>query len=234
MKIEIYFYLVIILIGTSISYAGTTILPGVYETEGGWGTVTIKNNQFKISTMGENGHTCNLAGKIIGTKGITTEEYSSDACKIIFEAQSSTIEIKIDTDDACRAYCGARADFTGKYYIPASECAIKSRKERRKDFLKFYTEKQYITAYEKLSTLNLECGNFFNWIEKDQIKNDLAVTLFHIENKNECLNVLKTTLGWEQKTVEDLQNYLPPTDYEIYLPVAKATWNNIKLCQKLK
>lgn len=76
-----------------------------------------------------------------------------------------------------------------------------------------------------------------NWIEIDQIRNDLALSQYHNRESSQCLETLNATLAAEFKDEEELKAggprvYLPPCDFDNYICEAKATRFNKALCTK--
>jgi hypothetical protein len=78
-----------------------------------------------------------------------------------------------------------------------------------------------------------------NWIEIDQVRNDLALAQYHSGEFQQCLTTLNDTLAGTVKDEVELKSgngnvYLPPCDFDNYIGVAKATWFNKALCTKAK
>ena len=74
--------------------------PGSYETEGGWGQLTIKAGNrpgtlgFSIEAIGGNAHTCSVGGTLQGDRGVADDETGPEACAIRFTARGDRIEVK--------------------------------------------------------------------------------------------------------------------------------------------
>lgn len=82
-----------------------------------------------------------------------------------------------------------------------------------------------------------QCEKSMNWIEVDQVRNDLALAQYHNGDLQQCLATLNSTLAAQAKDEEDLKAgngkvYLPPCDFDNYIDVAKSTWFNKALCTK--
>ncbi|MCB6182935.1 hypothetical protein LIN78_05160 [Leeia sp. TBRC 13508] len=205
--------------------------PGTYVTERGWGLLTVSNKQtFEISAIGANGHSCNLGGKVKGSKGIVDAETPDERCEVSFTPKGKGFAVD-STVDSCREYCGMRAGFEGDYFPQPTECAGAATKAAKNGFIQQYKAKQYAGAYQQLSKYQQNCGKYMDWLETDQVANDLAITAYHQGDKALCLKHLKTTMGWGIANLAALEEELPPTDFISYKGIAKATWYNRKLCE---
>ncbi len=72
-----------------------------------------------------------------------------------------------------------------------------------------------------------------SWLEKPSIRNDLAVTLYHLHDRAACLSVLEPLAEDASKTDAAIRENYPPTDADDYLPLIKAARTNLKLCKAL-
>jgi len=232
------FILCIAALATASIARAETPAPGEYETPQGWGTLSVRNSQggalsFEIQSIGANAHMCDLSGKIKGDKGYTDEEGAAAGeapCVISFRAVPAGYSVSAETGDACRAFCGARAWFEGDYLAPPPGCKPAERAEQRAGFASQYRAKDYHHAYDTLDAFYQRCGKFLNWVEIDKVRNDLAVTQYHLGHKDACLAILRDTIGARETNEQELS--LPPADLDAYLPGAQATWFNLKLCGK--
>lgn len=211
--------------------------PGEYETHNGWGALSISAGKngvalFQIDTIGANAHVCSLNGKIKGDTGYAEAGEADPQCFITFKAVPGGFSVSAQTPETCREYCGARAGFEGAYLLPPSGCKPDEREARRSFFTAMYRLENYAQAYESLNSFYKQCGDFLNWIEIDKVRNDLAIAQYHLGQNASCLSILKDTLGATQANEEELSASLPPSDFDSYLPVAQATWFNLKLCGK--
>ncbi len=217
------------------SYAAEPLRPGTYEMHRTSGVLKIDSGdgarRFVIDTVGGNGHTCHIAGVIRNGTGQGDDAIASPQCKVSFKARNDRIDVRPVAGD-CTYYCGARADFAGAYFRPPAACTGDRRAERRASFLARYHDKAFAPAYTTLNALLRECGDFFAWSEIDAVRNDLALTALHLGRPDECRALLKNTLGAKFGDEDALREELPPTDFEIYVPVARATWHNLALCKK--
>lgn len=215
-----------------------TLLPGNYETHKGWGSLGIQVDKdevllFTIDTTGANGHTCSLDGKIKGNTGYTETNAEQPQCLILFEVvEPNGLSISTLTNEACRNFCGSRAGFEGKYFLPPPGCNPTEREARRNSFLALYRSHKYSRAYDTLSPLYKQCHDFLTWVEIDAMRNDLAITQFHLGHKKACLSILNDTIGATKANEDELRSNMAPLDFDNYLPVAQATWYNLKQCNK--
>lgn len=154
------------------------------------------------------------------------------SCLVQFARRGAAVELSTSTGEACSAYCGVRAAFTGTYLVPPAGCKPKERAARREAFARQYRAHDFAKALATLTALQQQCGRFFNWLMTDDLRNDLAVTLNHLNRKSECLAVLEPTRGAKARDAQALGEELPWADLEAYLPVAKATWHNLRLCAR--
>lgn len=226
----------LIALGVSTHVWSAPVLPmGVYETHGGNGQLSISANSqggqaFELLWVGANGHQCQLTGTIQGMRGQAMNDSPENACLIDFASSAKRISVSAATRDTCRQYCGLRAWFEDDYVLPPSGCAAPARKARRQTALSLFNTHQYPDALAKLADLQSTCHAFFSWIEADQVSNALADAHWHLGDGPRCLTVLRDTLGAKYPSEDALSAVLPPGDFDLYLPIAQATWHNLKRC----
>ena len=222
-----------------ISWSASAAAPaaGEYSTQPGWGSLVISAGEqgrqhFELFSVGGNGHMCELSGIVQGTKAATGDELA-DVCQMTFDFDGSSVSVRAITEEACRSYCGMRAGFVGDYSLLPRVCSFSSRERRSAEFLSDYKATRYAAALAKLDALGRECGGFFNWLEQDQFANDRAITLLHLGRPGECLAALANTRAAESHDEDSLDEsvHLPPTDRDMYLPIARATWFNRDRCK---
>lgn len=236
---------VIIAASASAVAAQPEIRTGQYVRDRDSGTLTIRSDEqskrkFEIESIGGNCHSCSVSGVIRGNVG-HADSWGADGntskCIISFSVNLSKVVVKPTTLEECRAYCGARAAFDGSYVLPPAACKSAGRKAQRDSSLVLYRSRRYSQAASTLQTLITGCGGFMNWIEIDQVRNDLALSQYHNGEISQCLETLNATLAAKFKDEEELKAggphvYLPPCDFDNYVGVAKATWFNKSLCTK--
>lgn len=214
------------------AYAQSNIQPGIYISDGGYGTLKVikeKDNitKFDIGAMGANGHSCGIHGTVI--KNIATVGDEPEMrCIVKFKTTPNGINVEPASDE-CRGYCGMRASFDGEYLKVASNCLPSNIEKSRREFKKLYTEKKYDEALAKLEPVLNQCSNTLFWIETGWIRNDLAVTYAKLQKFDTCKKVL-APLKEDAKLNKDELEY-PPLENDMYWPVIKATKTNLKLCK---
>lgn len=208
---------------------------GEYLTEGGWGYLKISEDKkasvnFSIEAMGGNGHSCSLAGVIHNGKSTPDEqEGNPETCEVNFISNENGIAVTPNTD-ACRMFCGMRAQFEGIYLNVAQNCVPSVLDKTRKKFKQLYDKKAYSEAYALLQPTFQQCEKTLYWLEQKWLRNDLALTAYKLGNTANCQQWLQPLLEESQKTDEVLKEDYPPTDYDNIMPVIKATRTNAKLC----
>lgn len=209
--------------------------PGEYISEHGWGDLSVMRKadgklHFAVASMGANGHSCSVDGTIQNNRAVLDDAAPGNACHITFKSDAGGIDVVLGQADECRYYCGMRASFDGRYHVPATGCHNRERKSAQEKFAKFYGAKDYQAALSALQPVLHDCAATLFWLEEAQIRNDLAVTLCHLGRKEECRAILKPTIDAHGTTEDALREELPPTDFESWLPLAKAAWFNQGLC----
>jgi len=105
-------------------------------------------------------------------------------------------------------------------------CEAQSITQQRSQFKIAYDAKQYDKAENILNRLLTQCDFYLYFEEKDSIRNDLALTLYHQNKADLCLEVLKPTIALDSGVS------LAPTDQITYEKTEKAILFNHGLCQK--
>lgn len=217
------------------AYAGE-IPPGEYATQPDWGSLRIEDRggtrHFALFAQGANGHLCDLSGTVQGSRAITDD----GDCTLALAPQGDTL--RISGPEACRAYCGARAGFEGDYVRLPAPCTHAAQERRHAAYLADYKAKRYAQALAGIDALAGDCGSYFQWLQKDAQANDRAITLLHLGQPRACLDTLNTMLTRGSRDEDSLQavldaqgTMLPPTDWDAYLPIAKASWFNRRQCE---
>ncbi len=227
----------------SLVAAPSELAVGKYITEGGWGHLTLTKSakqgyHFAISAIGGNLHICDFDGEIRHNKAVLdTGELTAKPCVIHFIPQGTAIKVSPADAEICSVFCGARAHFNGVYLTPAPGCADDDRKKTQAKFTQLYQKKAYAQALATLEPLLSRCAKTLDWIDDARIRNDVAITQYHLKQGAACqktLAPLHARVGQTGEklpaTEQQLQEMLPPSDFDVYLPFAKATWHNTKLC----
>jgi hypothetical protein len=220
-----YIVLTWIVVASAGANATDQISTGNYVTEGGWGSLTISRStsnaplSFEISATGANAHFCFGTGEIRGDKGI------SDECSIQLEQQKNKMLVKM-IDGGCG--CGMNVQVDGEYFREDSYCA--KQKDIRDEFSQQYQAGQYKQAKKTLGQLLSRCDSFMDWHALAEIRNDLAITEFHLGNKAACLNLLEPI---KKQFVDDPAQsgyWFRPADEVWGEATTKATRFNWKKC----
>lgn len=184
---------------------------------------------FEIEAFGANGHTCSLNGDIRDNQAKLDGE--EGVCIVKFDATTDGVDV--EGNDPCRFYCGMRAHFDGMYFRPAPGCAGNDRTHARDAFKASYAKKDYATARAKLEPVLSQCASLLSWLETASIRNDLAVTQYHLHDRAGCLSTLDPLAADAAKSDAAIRESFPPTDADDYLPLVKAARTNLRLCRAL-
>ncbi|MEQ1515910.1 MAG: hypothetical protein ABL931_05410 [Usitatibacteraceae bacterium] len=219
------------------AFAQAPVKPGEYILDGGSGNLTLKPGKngallFSIETIGANAHTCSLEGELREGKASLDGNESGKPCIVTIRAVAEGIAVKSSDDGECRYYCGARASFDGTYLQPPTGCSGNAIAATRKSFKQLYDRKQFADARAKLEPVMKDCARQLDWLETGRIRNDLAVTLHKLGDLVGCRAILKPLAENAAATDAALRENYPPTDAENYLPIARATRTNLKLCRE--
>jgi hypothetical protein len=225
---------IVILCATAAPAAhAATIAPGNYVFEGGNGELTIKaarsdGQPFSINTMGGNAHSCGLEGVVKANKAVVGDS----ACTLSFEVVGTTIEVKIqEAAEACRAYCGMRAGFTGNYLKPQPECVPSRVKTERDRFKALFGARSFGKARDELLPIVEKCEKVVSVFDWYWILNDLAVTLHDLDDDAGCLKLLAPLQEFAAERDDEIGTG-EPAYADVQRKIAKATRFNLELCSK--
>lgn len=206
----------------------TTPPAGDYIYEHGSGQLRVKaDGHFDITTIGANAHTCALDGAIVRGKA----KIDDTPCVVNFAVNADKVQVTTNGADQCRDSCGARASFEGTYTRPTPGCTDKAVATSRKTFKRQYDARDYTAAQATLAPVLSDCDGTLDWITKGWIRNDLALTQFKLNDRAACLKTLQPLAEDAALTDDGVKEKYPPADAEIFLPVARATRTNLKLCR---
>jgi hypothetical protein len=213
---------------------------GEYIPDGGGGSLIIsktKNQQlhFEIQVIGSDSF-CEMKGEIQNHQSVTDKEYSD--CILEFTAKGKKIAVSTEkTFEECSVPCGVHIGFQGLYSKVPAGCTSKEFSTAYKQFDHFYATKAYGKAEKILEPLLKHCADTLYWLTVDRMRNDLAVTQYHLGQYKNCLQTLapiKANMfpngGKLPEIEEELRDALVPRDFYVFLPIAKATWHNWNLC----
>jgi len=210
---------------------------GEYQVDGGWGTLIVKQDgakpaSFKISALGANGHTCGLEGAINnGVANIDTGE-KGKACRVGFTVTAAGVDVKPLTEEECRTFCGMRATFDGLYAKATPGCEDAARSKARNRFKQLYDAKQYQYARATLEPLLTQCAKSLHWIEDGNLRNDLAITQFHLRDYSGCIATLQQFKGNDADQYLEGLKSSEPSSAEAYAAILGPARHNLMLCEK--
>lgn len=206
------------------------IEPGEYVYEGGGGTLAVEvaNGKltFAIETVGANAHTCGLAGTVTGLEGRTGADGGLPACVFRLTPRSGAVTIGVETDEACRAFCGVRAVFEGEYRRPAPPCRARAIGTTRAAFKRLYDGKSFEKARATLEPL-LRCEDVVDRFTRAWIRNDLAVTRHALHDDAGCRDVLEPL---RDLAADDDPGAGEPAFKDELTRIAIATRYNLQVC----
>lgn len=219
------------------AFSASDIKAGEYVRKGGTGTLSVKpsaaNKQaFAIQAFGANTHICDLDGDIRQNKAILDTGDGDKKCVVSFQVTKQGIDVIVDESahEQCRYFCGARASFDGKYLMPENGCADSERQASRKRFIGFYKQKNYASARAQLEPLLQKCSQTLHRFEDGDIRNDLAITQYHLNDFAGCLKTLEPLAEYAGLSLEQLKENFAPSDADVMAPIAKSARTNISLC----
>jgi hypothetical protein len=220
------------------AFAGAPLPAGTYVTEGGRGRLVIEaqprspenaRQPFSITTIGVNLHVCQLEGGI--QEGKAELNAGGKRCNLRFAREPGGLRVIPEPGDVCRFYCGQRAGFDYLYRRPAPACTDAAMERTRAAFLSLYQRRQYARARAKLAPLLAQCGPILQHSEDADIRNDLAVTLYHLGQRAACRKVLEPWREMADGSDDDLQQTYAPWDVGTYMEIAAKTRTNLRLCR---
>lgn len=213
--------------------AAAPLAPGEYAPKGGDGTLTIQpakgaTQAYSLFSMGANGHTCDVDGTL--RDGVPQPIESAPGCKIAFSVDGSGIEVRHNAHEDCHRFCGMRAGFAGRYLRLPASCTSREISAARKRFQVRYNKRDYAGARAALKPLFADCEAFLSYFELGGLRNDLAITQFHLGDKAGCLATLAPLKEEAQKSDDELLEQYPPFDGQNAVSVARAARTNLRKC----
>ncbi len=217
------------------------IIPGTYIGEGPYGTLKITKHKKKfdleLSEFDERGGcqlktTFDAFGKIIAPGSDPKE----DACYFSLTEVAGKLQFKpmIETCYNSNYFCGAHSSFvTDIFSFPVpSYCSIDDVAKARSVFLKFYKKKDYVNAKKTLKPITDSCQKYI--FDFNHVLNDMAVTYYHLKEKENCLKILeplKELMNQTNEQIEENENLTFIIEDNIKL--RDKTKKNFELCEKL-
>lgn len=226
--------LLIYVTGLALGALATTagaqnIAPGTYVYQGGNGSLLVKANRtFVISTVGGNGHICDVEGTLVGNSGKSTE----NRCVLTLKPIAENWHLDTNGDQSCREYCGARAGFDGLYIKPDAACTSSAIANSRRIFKSNYDHKEFSLAVQILAPVLSQCTQVLNRFDENWIRNDVALAQLRGGDAAACLNTLAPLVEIATMSDDDIRGLPEPTYISNYLDIAKAVRTNLRLCRK--
>jgi hypothetical protein len=212
--------------------------PGEYISGNGLGTLKVEpatgnRQKFSLESWGANGHSCSLDGEIVARVArLSTDDANKEPpCVVGFNPKGTGIDVAPKGEgSACRSFCGMRASFEGTYLKPAPGCTNAEMTRTRTRFKQAYDRKDYALARQLLAPLLKTCAETLSELQGADIRNDLAVTLHHLNEDAACREVLEPLRELARMSKDELNKNFPPADAEARAPVARAARTNLRLC----
>lgn len=219
--------------------AGLDLPAGQFATEGGWGRLTLYEGlegrmRFDLVAVGGNAHTCALDGDIDGNLA-RLEPEAGETCTLSFDAIDDGVRIAVQEGaEACRWYCGMRADFVGDYLLLPDACAGNAVDLARQRFKAAYDRRDYAVAVADLDAVSTQCSRFLGEITRGWIASDIAIALKHQGDLAGCRARLAPYAELAALSAEDIEANYPPAESPDYARLARAVRTNLRLCTPSK
>jgi hypothetical protein len=215
--------------------AGLDLPAGQFATEGGWGRLTVHEGlegrmRFDLLAVGANAHTCALDGDIDGNLA-RLEPADGETCILSIDTIDDGLRVAVrDGAEACRWYCGARAEFVGDYFLLPDTCADDVVEGTRRQFKARYDCRDYAVAVAELDAVATQCGRFLGEITRGWIASDIAIALKHQGDLAGCRERLAPYAELAALSAEDIESAYPPAEAPDYARLARAVRTNLMLC----
>jgi hypothetical protein len=200
--------------------------PGEYLAQRGRGQLTVTAKTFHLWAFGANGHTCELEGSRTPGGGKASE----GACAVSFVADDAGVTLKALDDEPCRSWCGARAWIEDRYFKMPPACLPLEVTATRTTFKGHYDRKQWAQAKADLQPVLERCAQVLDFEVEGWLRNDLALTLHHLEDDQRCLKVLEPLRELASRVDDELMSPTEPAYEESYRKLARASATNLGLC----
>ncbi|HJW04493.1 MAG TPA: hypothetical protein VJ548_14530 [Azospira sp.] len=214
--------------------------PGEYiNRQAPWHTLTVKHQpdgstSFSIASMAPGRYACYVAGKLLGNRAIVPPvdvEVTNEPCNVSFIPRPNGIDITSNDNDSgsCSSFCAYISRFDGLYSKLRQDCWPSEVAFTRTRFRKLYAEKAYKQALHTLQPLLRNCEADMWFDDVTWVRNDLAMTYYHLGDIQSCRKVL-ASLESDARTWEGIDEAELVGDKYRLLPMMKATLFNLKLC----
>lgn len=215
--------------------AGLDLPAGQFATEGGWGRLTLHEGlegrmRFDLVAIGGNAHSCALDGDIDGNTA-RLEPGEGESCEVAFDAIDGGVRVAVrEGAEACRWYCGMRADFVGDYFLLPDACIGNAVDDARTRFKASYDRREYAVAVADLDAVAAQCGRFLGELTRGWIASDIAIALKHQGDLAGCRARLAPYAELAALSADDIEAGYPPAEAPEYARLARAVRTNLRLC----
>lgn len=214
--------------------AAAPLAAGEYVTEGAWGALNIKrpiagSQVFALSTRTLDGHACTAHGSIVEARATLLIPGQPQPCVIDFAPGAAGVNVKAGA--ACSALCDADVGMTGAYLRPEPACTRAAVRRARNVFLADYRRREYAQARARLQPVLERCARTLYYFDEANIRNDLAITYYHLGDRAACQRVLEPLRESAQSGDDRLRARLPQGTAQNYLRFVGHTRHNLALCE---
>jgi hypothetical protein len=225
--------------GAALAADPPPLRAGKYVADGGVLTVARAGDgktTFELVVVSPwNGHTCGPMDGEIRNGAATVAESSDDdgkpsKCVVRFSAHGDAIDVASE-GDACSNECGAAVAFDGRYPAFPPECESPALKKTRQQFKSAYDAKNYAKALSVLQPALTRCAEALDFSDVASMRNDVAITQYHLHDAAGCLRTLEPLREDADKTDADLESSYPVFAQDLRLPGIHAARTNLKLCR---
>jgi len=236
-----FLFSLLLLLASQVFAQETGLQPGSYSKSEA--DLSIKREatgeiSFQITAVSGIGHICALEGSIHAGRAALHSSFerraNQPACMVDFVTSENGIEVK-SNGPPCLEFCGAGAsfeNFEGIYIKPPSGCDGSGLTQTRNDFQRAYDNKAFAEARKILEPVLARCAMVMGRYYADSIRNDLAITQYHLHDYAGCKNTLESFREETSKSDEQLKSQYSAFEEGSRLPIVRAARTNLKLCDK--
>ncbi len=217
-----------------LAHAQTTAIPaGEYIRAIGTGTLIVApvsrgGQQFSRGRSASTSIAARWRARVRNLRAELETAKGEPPCLVEFEAIGANVTV---TPSFRLALFLRRArGFRGTYGKAPPGCTGKEVQSARTAFKQAYDNKDYARAQARLAPLLASCSNTLYETDEADIRNDLAVTLYHLGKPAECRDVLKDVEYLADLSDKEINGQYPPSDADARVAIAHAARTNLKLC----
>lgn len=191
--------LVVLLSYSALAVADSGIKSGMYLRVGDGGVFNVFLDKhgdkiFRIRTLGSNGHSCSLGGRVDGSRVIVEGPSYADRCDIDVKNTAGKIELSRGRESlGCRDYCGPRAGFYGSYKLAYSLCAFGSYRKRLSIIESALDSGDKDKGYLLSKELYEKCSQFMDSLPRMGLINKISALSLERETRK---HVVKCRVMW--------------------------------------